>query len=159
MRACQTRRVPAHWLLLERISTGDDRWQAHLASNPQWTPAVVIADLNDSRLGAAPGPLPQPAALLRRTFTIAKPVQSARAYVTLLGAYEMYINGHRLGTGILTPMEKMAVVARDAGGECQDRGEGESWLHAQSQQRITQVIQYRFHGGSKSTITPAFGFR
>ena len=87
---------------IERIGT-DQRWQARLETGSQWAPAAVVGALSDTRFGANPGSLPQPAALLRRSFTVSKRVQSARAYVTSLGAYEMSINGHRLGTGVLAP--------------------------------------------------------
>ncbi|MGI8958205.1 MAG: family 78 glycoside hydrolase catalytic domain [Bryobacteraceae bacterium] len=92
---------------IERIFTGD-RWQARLQSETKWTPASVIGELSDQRLGSeslggVPGPLPQPAALFRRAFTVQKRVRRARAYVTALGAYEMFINGQRVGHDLLTP--------------------------------------------------------
>ncbi len=87
---------------VERIPT-NDRWQARLEADAQPSPAAVIGELNDRNLGADPGPLPQPAALLRKTFNVAKRVESARAYVTALGGYEMSINGQRVGNGVLTP--------------------------------------------------------
>jgi alpha-L-rhamnosidase len=92
---------------IERIPTGD-RWQARLQSDTQWSPASVIGDLSDARLGAeslggVPGPLPQPAALFRRAFIVQKHVERARVYATALGAYEMSINGQRVGHDLLTP--------------------------------------------------------
>src|SRR5262249_12538992 len=45
----------------------------------------------------------QPAPLLRRTFTVNGPVQSARAYVTSHGLYEMHLNGKRVGDQVFTP--------------------------------------------------------
>ncbi len=87
---------------VERIPT-DERWQARLDSDPQWAPATIAGDLHDPRLGADPGALPQPAALLRKAFAITKPVASARAYITALGGYELSINGQRVGNGVLTP--------------------------------------------------------
>jgi alpha-L-rhamnosidase len=41
--------------------------------------------------------------MLRTTFTVDGQVQSARAYVTALGLYEMAVNGQRVGVQVLTP--------------------------------------------------------
>ena len=46
---------------------------------------------------------PQPAPMLRRTFTLDRKIRSARAYVTSLGLYEMELNGHRVGDELFTP--------------------------------------------------------
>lgn len=87
---------------IERIPT-DERWEARLAGAATAEKAAVIGGLDDSALGADPGGLPQPAALLRREFVVEKQVQRARVYVTALGAYQMYINGERVGRDLLTP--------------------------------------------------------
>ena len=44
-----------------------------------------------------------PAPLLRREFTLAKPVREARFYGTGLGWFELYVNGRRVGDDCLTP--------------------------------------------------------
>ena len=44
-----------------------------------------------------------PAPYLRRAFTVAKPVVSARLYVTALGLYEMRLNGQKVGDAFLAP--------------------------------------------------------
>jgi alpha-L-rhamnosidase len=44
-----------------------------------------------------------PAPYLRRSFTIAGPVRTARLYLTALGLYEARLNGHRVGDAYLTP--------------------------------------------------------
>ena len=44
-----------------------------------------------------------PAPYLRRAFTLAKPVESARLHVTALGLYEARLNGRRVGDAFLTP--------------------------------------------------------
>jgi alpha-L-rhamnosidase len=44
-----------------------------------------------------------PVVQLRRDFSATKPIRSARLYATALGAYEMHINGARLGDHILDP--------------------------------------------------------
>lgn len=87
---------------LERIPS-DTRWEARLQSGPEWSPANLVAKLNDKRLGENPGPLPQPVALFRRDFQVSRSVESARLYVTALGSYRMFINGRRVGHDVLTP--------------------------------------------------------
>jgi alpha-L-rhamnosidase len=84
-----------------RIPTSE-HWEASAenTSNPQ--PAQVVADLTDKRLGN-PGPLPQPAAYLRRTIAISKSVTNAKLYVTALGSYRMFMNGNRVGADVMTP--------------------------------------------------------
>jgi alpha-L-rhamnosidase len=84
-----------------RLPAGPD-WQGSLENQPDWQPASVVADLSDSQFGD-PGPLPQPASYLHRTFAISKRVQSARLYITALGSYRVSLNGTRVGTDVLTP--------------------------------------------------------
>jgi alpha-L-rhamnosidase len=80
---------------IERIPT-NERWQAGSQT------ATVAGDLTDKTFGD-PGPLPQPAALLRREFAIKKPVREARLYATALGAYQFFLNGRRVSSYVLTP--------------------------------------------------------
>ena len=84
-----------------RIAT-DSNWQAKLATDSSWQAANVVSDLNDKRMGNPP-PLPQPAVLLRRPFTISKQAKAARLYVTALGSYRIFLNGNRVGNDVLTP--------------------------------------------------------
>ena len=86
---------------VQRYPTGE-LWQATLEKKSRWQPAQVVGELNDKRLGD-PGPLPQPAAYLRRGFTLARNLQKAVLYVTALGSYRVYLNGTRVGTDVLTP--------------------------------------------------------
>src|SRR5262249_46314803 len=86
---------------IKRLSTNAD-WQTRLASDSTWQSANGVGDLNDRRLGEVP-PLPQPASLLRHTFTVAKQVKRARLYATALGSYRMFLNGRRVGNDVLTP--------------------------------------------------------
>jgi alpha-L-rhamnosidase len=80
----------------------NQHWQAGSETPSNWQPAKVVADLTDNRLGN-PGRLPQPAAYLRKAFTISKSVQRARLYVTALGSYRVFLNGNRVGNDVLTP--------------------------------------------------------
>jgi alpha-L-rhamnosidase len=84
-----------------RFPTGE-RWQVHVENEPNWQPANVVAGLADARLGD-PGPLPQPVAYLRRRIALSRNVRSARLYVTALGSYQLFLNGSRVGTDVLTP--------------------------------------------------------
>ena len=47
--------------------------------------------------------LPPPAPMLRKSFVINKEVASARAYVTGLGYFELYVNGEKVSNDVLTP--------------------------------------------------------
>jgi alpha-L-rhamnosidase len=78
-------------------------WKARLEDHSKWLRASVVAGLDDAQLGADSGLLPQPAALLRRSFAVSKQVQAARLYATALGSYRMFINGNRVGQDVLTP--------------------------------------------------------
>jgi alpha-L-rhamnosidase len=86
---------------VERIGSAE-RWQARLENDTAFATAAVVGELSSSAFGD-PGPLPQPAALLRREFAVSKRIQKARLYVTALGAYEMFLNGQRVGRDLLTP--------------------------------------------------------
>jgi len=80
----------------------NEKWEARLENTLSWQSAHVVGDLTDKRLGD-PGPLPQPAAYLRRTFALSKNMQSARLYVTALGSYRVFLNGNRIGSDVMTP--------------------------------------------------------
>jgi alpha-L-rhamnosidase len=82
--------------------TSSEKWRAAPENEPSWQAANVVAELSDKRLGD-PGPLPQPAASLRRMFDISKTVASARLYVTALGSYRAFLNGNRVSSDVLTP--------------------------------------------------------
>jgi alpha-L-rhamnosidase len=47
--------------------------------------------------------LPPPAPLLRKSFNINKEIASARAYVTGLGFFELYLNGKKVSEDVLVP--------------------------------------------------------
>ena len=82
----------------------NEAWSARLATSPTWQPAIVAGNLSDPQFGKIlPGPLPQPAVLLRKHFTVSKTVKSARLYVTALGSYRMFLNSQRVGHDVLTP--------------------------------------------------------
>ncbi|HEU5457408.1 MAG TPA: family 78 glycoside hydrolase catalytic domain, partial [Terracidiphilus sp.] len=63
----------------------------------QWPAAVKAKDQ------AARPWIPDSVKLLRHDFIVDKPVVSARLYATALGAYEMFLNGRRVGNQVLAP--------------------------------------------------------
>ncbi len=72
-------------------------WEMGLLRPEDWQAAWItpVGDEDTSK--------PQPAPMLRETFTIDGAVQSARAYVTSLGLYAMKINGRPVGDQLFTP--------------------------------------------------------
>ncbi len=83
-----------------------------------WAGAAWIALADDTRppehrgraMHASHMPKPArvdafPAPRLRREFDLAKPVRRARLYVCALGLGEAYVNGSRLGDGVLDPAQ------------------------------------------------------
>ena len=48
-------------------------------------------------------PAPPPAPLLRKKFRVKKDIASARAFVTGLGYFELYLNGNKVGNDVLVP--------------------------------------------------------
>jgi alpha-L-rhamnosidase len=92
---------------MRRLTTGED-WRAASAAPAGWQ-APDFDDGSWPRARAAPTPPPcdprPPRAALwaRREIAVAKPLERARLYATALGAYEIHINGKRLGTAHLAP--------------------------------------------------------
>ncbi len=84
---------------------GSDGWQLPGFSDASWRDVVPYAPPKGADGDAGPGnPWPTgPVKLLRRGFDVGSPVASARLYVTALGAYEVYINGRRVGDQVLAP--------------------------------------------------------
>jgi alpha-L-rhamnosidase len=82
-----------------------DGWQLPGTSDASWPDAVPYKPASSSMNDAGPGnPWPTGAVkLLRHEFAVKGEVTSARLYVTALGAYEMHINGHRIGDQVLAP--------------------------------------------------------
>lgn len=56
-----------------------------------------------SLLNTSADKLPPPAPMLRKNFTVNKGIASARAYVTGLGYFELYLNGEKVSEDVLTP--------------------------------------------------------
>jgi len=69
-----------------------------------WEPAKVLGPYGSEPWGTG-GTSGDPlrSMLARKEFALAEPVKSARAYVCGLGAYELRINGQKIGNDALTP--------------------------------------------------------
>jgi alpha-L-rhamnosidase len=79
-------------------------WQQKTFDDSAWKSATVVS----RRPGSTADPLghpwiPDSVKALRRTFTVSAPVKSARLYATALGAYELFLNGKRVGEDVLAP--------------------------------------------------------
>jgi alpha-L-rhamnosidase len=71
-------------------------WQMALLNAADWK-AKWISVANETDTVNRPSPL------FRKTFSAAKKVKSATAYITARGLYEAFINGKRVGDAYLTP--------------------------------------------------------
>jgi alpha-L-rhamnosidase len=89
-----------------RVWDGDGRvtawsepafWEMGLLSPAEWQAAWIRPDWVEDEA------VSQPCPLLRTTFAVGEGIQSARAYVTSLGLYEMELNGQRVGDLLFTP--------------------------------------------------------
>jgi len=78
---------PALWEM-GLISTKD--WQARWISGPS-----LDWDKDPGKTQSSP--------LFRKMFTLRKPVRRARAYISGLGYYELYLNGKKVGDNVLDP--------------------------------------------------------
>ncbi|MFI1393574.1 family 78 glycoside hydrolase catalytic domain [Streptomyces sp. NPDC020681] len=89
-----------------RVSeTERDGWQRPDHDDSAWAAATVLAPYGQGPWGRGVGlGLPElPAPLLRREFTVTKPVARARLYVSGLAYYDAEINGRRVGRQVLDP--------------------------------------------------------
>ncbi|MGA9070312.1 MAG: family 78 glycoside hydrolase catalytic domain [Terracidiphilus sp.] len=89
------------WKAATRAAEG---WQQKGFDDAGWKSAVAWKQ--------SPGPMsaplghpwiPDSVKALRHGFELTKPIKSARLYATALGAYEVFLNGQRLGDQVLAP--------------------------------------------------------
>ena len=94
------------WKTAANLSKGGPAasWHEKSFDDREWKNAVALTQ--------KPGPdadplghpwLPDSVKALRHTFTVDQPVKSARLYATALGAYEIFLNGKRVGDDVLAP--------------------------------------------------------
>ncbi len=79
--------LPAFW---EMGLLDEKDWQARWLRHPSFPDTLYK---------------PRPAPFFRKHFTVDKEISSARAYVTGLGYFEMYINGKKVGDHVLDPVK------------------------------------------------------
>ncbi len=83
-----------------------DNWTGAGFDDSAWKNAIQWTDSAASGFGEDPLGEPWPAEsvkALRRDFQSAGSVRSARLYVTALGAYQVFLNGNRVGDDVLAP--------------------------------------------------------
>lgn len=72
-------------------------WEMGLLNPSDWQAKWISPDWEEETNAS------QPAPLLRGEFRLSGRVASARAYVTSLGLYELYLNGRKVGDQVFTP--------------------------------------------------------
>jgi alpha-L-rhamnosidase len=72
-------------------------WEMGLLSASDWKASWIEPDLREDDSKSGPSPM------MRREFKLNGVVESARAYVTSHGLYEMQLNGQRVGDEVFTP--------------------------------------------------------
>ncbi|MET8761874.1 family 78 glycoside hydrolase catalytic domain [Lentzea sp. NPDC004782] len=78
-------------------------WQTPGFDDSAWLPATVYDPYGQGPWGANVTVKEQPAPLLRKEFTVGKPVRRARLYISGLAYHETEINGRRVGDRVLDP--------------------------------------------------------
>ncbi|MCS6859527.1 MAG: glycoside hydrolase family 78 protein [Abditibacteriales bacterium] len=79
-------------------------WQSKDFNDADWKDALVLAQVGEAPWGAlTEGVAAGPAPMMRRSFRLNRKVTRARAYVTGLGYYELYLNGQKVGDRVLDP--------------------------------------------------------
>src|SRR5579862_2698027 len=81
----------------QRAESAPAWWEMGLLRSEDWQSTWIGGALVGSPGAAVPCPY------LRKTFTIDRPIVSARLYVTALGLYEFTLNGRRIGEDVFTP--------------------------------------------------------
>ena len=88
------------WKSADTTATG---WQQPDFDDSAWPQALVAAPYGTGPWGGSVGTAPPPEPLLRNEFKLDKPIKSARAYISGLGYYKLYLNGDRVGDHELDP--------------------------------------------------------
>ncbi|WP_053227235.1 alpha-L-rhamnosidase [Solirubrobacter soli] len=84
-------------------TTGPAGWEQPAFDDNAWTPARELATYGSGPWGSNVSLPPQPSPYLRKDFSAAKQIASARLYVSALGMYEVHINGTKVGDAVLAP--------------------------------------------------------
>jgi alpha-L-rhamnosidase len=142
-------------------------WEMGLLDREDWKAQWI-----GSPIVGGPYTIP-PAPQLRKTFTIDRPIASARLYVTALGLYEFEINGQRVGDNVFVPgrteySKRVPYHVYDVTKHVKQRDNtatallGDGWycghLHSDPRQtfgdrpRLLAQLEIRFADGSTETI-------
>ncbi|MGA7339677.1 MAG: family 78 glycoside hydrolase catalytic domain [Terracidiphilus sp.] len=78
-------------------------WQSSAFDDSAWKNALIRIQKPTDEAPLGHPWIPDSVKALRRAFTISAPVKSARLYATALGAYELFLNGKRVGDQVLAP--------------------------------------------------------
>ena len=79
-------------------------WHEMSFDDSGWKTAVIPTPMPGPRSEPLGHPwIPDSVEALRHNFTVSQPVKSARLYATALGAYEMFLNGKRVGDDVFAP--------------------------------------------------------
>jgi alpha-L-rhamnosidase len=86
-------------------------WHMGLLNTSDWKAQWIGAPWQEEEALPKPGwpgdflpdELPPPAPLLRKSFSIQKPIARATVYTTGLGYFELYMNGQKVGDDVLVP--------------------------------------------------------
>jgi alpha-L-rhamnosidase len=84
-------------------ATAPAGWEQPGFDDTAWTPARVLATYGSGPWGGNVSLPPQTNPYLRKDFTTAGEVKSARLYVSALGLYEIRLNGRKVGDQVLAP--------------------------------------------------------
>jgi alpha-L-rhamnosidase len=85
----------ADWKTAIHAASG---WQSNGFDDSGWKAAVPAAHPPDFHAW-----IPDSVKALRSSFKVSRPVKSARLYATALGAYELFLNGKRVGDDVMAP--------------------------------------------------------
>ena len=88
------------WKSANTAATG---WQQPDFDDSAWPAARVAAPYGSGPWDSSVGLPGAPEPLLRKDFAAGKPIASARAYISGLGYYKLYVNGQRIGDHELDP--------------------------------------------------------
>lgn len=110
---------PAFWSM-GLLEAGD--WQAEWIGAPWQGEEAITRPERPRRIPGSsieptlvPGKTPPPAPYLRKEFQISGEVVSARAYVTGLGFFELYMNGQKVSEDVMVPNVTLYGVREDLG--------------------------------------------
>jgi len=78
-------------------------WHEQDFDDSGWKMAVAATPQGQSSSAMGHPWIPDSVKALRHPFDVKSPVKSARLYATALGAYEMFLNGKRVGDDVLAP--------------------------------------------------------